>query len=266
MPKLRNAVRNLQVAAYPDPSLDPGIKPLGHAYPWQVLTKTMGIELTSRLAGEFPVDILRAELEEVLSHFVPKQQFGQYHQGGWDGVALHAIDGNPGEDQDEPDASFAKTPALKYAPTMEKIIDSFPCEKRRIRILQLAPGKKVFWHRDFWHSVDATQLRVHVPIITNDQVGFQISHEDCRWRAGELWYGDFTFPHRLQNGGDEARVHLVIDLMNTDESRQLLPQSLLNQRTARIRARKLSNKMMSAWAHIFATEKRLRNEQVKRAD
>lgn len=262
---VRQTIRKLQMAVYRDPSLSADTRPYGHSYPWQIYTRLAGLQLTARLKGEYPVDTLRAELDAVLAEFAPKQQFGQYHAGGWSGVALHAVDGNPAEDQDYPDAVYAKTPALQLAPTMEEIIDSFPCSKRRVRLLQLEPGRKVFWHRDFWHSVDSTQLRLHVPIVTNDKVGFQISHQDCRWQAGEIWYGDFTFPHRLQNGGDEGRIHLVIDLKVNDEVLGLLPDVLMQQRDTRMRARTRCNSMMTTWNQIFATENRLAAAQQTRA-
>jgi hypothetical protein len=252
--------------AYPDPSLSKNNDSFGHAYPWQIYTRILGLELTAKLEASYPADALRAELEEVLANYAPKQQFGPYHKGGWKGIALHAIDGNPLEDQDEPDATFEKTPALKFAPTMEAIIDSFPCYKRRIRILKLSPGHKIYWHRDFWHSIDSTQLRLHVPIITNDKVGFQISHQDCRWQPGELWYGDFTFPHRLQNAGENARVHLVIDLMKNDELVRMLPTSLSSQQAKRMRARKRCGQLLEAYTDIFATENRLALARQARTD
>ncbi|MBT8422151.1 MAG: aspartyl/asparaginyl beta-hydroxylase domain-containing protein [Gammaproteobacteria bacterium] len=263
---IRKTIRKLQMAAYRDPSLSADMGPLGHSYPWQLYTRLNGIQLTAQLDGSYPVEPLQAELAAILAEYSPQQQFGQYHVGGWSGVALHAVDGNPLEDQDFPDATYAKTPALELAPTMEQIIDSFPCTKRRVRLLELEPGRKVFWHRDFWHSVDSTQLRVHVPIITNEEVGFQISHQDCPWQAGELWYGDFTFPHRVQNGGDRGRVHLVIDLEVNDKVLALLPQTLMQQRAKRQRARAFCNRSMEVWNHVFATESRLIAEKQRRAN
>lgn len=257
MQKLKRAIRELQMKSFCDPSLDETIGPLGHAYPWQLLTRALRLQLTARLEQSFPADELRREFDAILEAYAPKQQFGQYHLGGWTGVALHAVDGDPLEDRDIPGRSFAKTPALRLAPCMETIIDSFPCAKKRVRLLQLAPGRKVFWHRDFWHSVDSTQLRLHVPIVTNPDVRMQVSHDDCPWRPGELWYGDFTFPHRLQNGGDAARVHLVVDLVNEPAARALLPDTLNAQRARRIRARAWCNRLMTAWNHAFATESRL---------
>lgn len=263
---IRKAIRNFQIAAYSDPSISPEIKALGHTYPWQLYSKMLGVQLTAKLAASFPAEALQEELHQILELYSPRQQFGQYHLGGWTGVALHAIDGNPLEDQDHPDGIYQKTEALKLAPTMEAIMDSFPCEKRRVRILRLSPGKKVFWHRDFWHSVDSTQLRLHIPIVTNSKVAFQISHQDCPWQPGELWYGDFTFPHRLQNGGEHERVHLVVDLMQNDAARALLPQSVLNQHKVRTKARRGCNSLLNLWGKVFATEMRLAQARVTRSN
>ena len=257
MHQLKQSIRKLQVAAYRDPSISPEIAPFGHSYPWQLYTRWKGVEVSAKLQREYPVDKLKAELEELLANFAPKEQFGHYHRGGWSGIALHALDGDPAKDHDVFEETMEKTPALKFAPTMERIIDSFPTEKRRVRILRLAPGKQIFWHSDFWHSIDSKMIRLHIPIVTNAKVGFQIAHEDCVWQPGELWYGDFTFPHRLENGGDADRIHLVLDLMNNDAISALLPDSLKNQRELRCRARARSDRLLRSWNHIFATEARL---------
>jgi hypothetical protein len=259
MSAIKNAITRAQIAAYPDPSISRHIGPLSHAYPWQVYTKWLGLQLTAKLAASYPVAELQSELKEVLSNYMPKQQFGQYHAGGWTGVSLNAIDGDPLEDRDLLNAVFAKTPAIKFAPTMEAILDSFPCDVRRARLLKLESGQKIFWHSDLSHGVDSTVLRLHVPIFTNEKVGFQISHQDCAWQAGELWYGDFTFPHRLQNGGEEGRVHLVMDLVKNDELLALLPESLLAQRGLRTVARKRCISLMRWYNRVFATEKRLKH-------
>jgi len=265
MRRLKKYLRKLQLAAYKDPSLSPDTdKPFGHSYPWQLYTRLQGVEVTAQLPGNYPAKELEAEYRELLANFATKEQFGAYHRGGWSGIALHAIDGDPTKDHDIFEEKIEKTPALKFTPTMERIIDAFPAEKRRVRILRLLPGKQIFWHCDFWHSVDFKLIRLHIPIITNPGVGFQISHQDCIWQPGELWYGDFTFPHRLQNGGDADRVHLVIDLVNNDAIRAMLPDSLVSQYELRTRARKRSGSLLNAWNHLFATGARLEALMQKR--
>jgi len=261
-----NALRKLQISAYPDPSISPEITTFSHSYPWQLYTRMRGVMITANLQQTYPVEALRAELERVLAAYQPKNQFGQYHVGGWSGIALHAVNGDPAEDRDIPGGQFDKTPALALAPTMEAIMDAFPGEKRRVRILRLKPGRKIFWHRDFWHSVDSTQIRLHIPIVTNPKVGFQIGHEDCSWQPGELWYGDFTFPHRLQNGGTEDRVHLVLDLVTNESLKDMLPPELVAQKSLRDTARQRCGQLMDAWNYAFATERRLAERISTRPD
>jgi len=37
-----------------------------------------------------------------------------------------------------------------------------------------------------------------------------------------LWYLDIRKPHKAINGGDKARIHLVIDVRLTEELRKLI--------------------------------------------
>lgn len=264
MSGIKESLRNLQVAFVGDPSLTASVEPFSHRFPWQLYTGWHKLQLTAKLPQTFPVDELREELDRVLDRYAPAQQHGQYHLGGWTGVALNAIEADPYGVKDLYGIECHKTPALELAPRMEEIIDFFPCEKRTVRILALEPGKKIFWHRDLLHSVDSHILRLHVPIITNDKVGFQISHEDCSWQPGELWYGDFTFPHRLQNAGEMTRVHLVLDLQVNDELLAMMPDSLQEQKATRMRARERCSFMLKAWHRLFATQKRLHTAQKER--
>jgi hypothetical protein len=264
MGKIRKALQRAQVKLYPDPSLSANITPFGHRYPWQLYTRQNDVQLTARLPQTFPVDDLQKELAAVLANQQFQDQFGPYHFGGWTAVALNSVDGNP-LDQDDPfDDEFQKTEALKHAPLMEEIIDSLPGEKRRVRLMRLEPGRQIFWHKDFWHSYDYRLLRLHIPITTNDKVAFQISHQDCPWQPGEFWYGDFTFPHRLQNGGDADRVHLVIDVINNDELRAMVPGRLQEQYELRTQARQRSEKLLRYYNIAFATNQRLKAKKEAR--
>lgn len=235
-----------------------------HLYPWQLATRLKRVALTARLAPRYPVDVLQAELAAVLAHYQPREQFGYYHRGGWSGVALRAVDGDPFADAHVPGGVFSKTPALQHAPCMEEIIGSFPCEVRRVRLLRLAPGQAVYWHTDKFCSVDARILRLHIPLVTNERVAFQVSHEDCSWQPGELWYADFSFPHRLRNDGVHGRVHLVLDLVANDATRAMLPDAMLAQRELRTVARERCNTLMWRWEQLFKTEKRLVAAQARR--
>ena len=209
-----------------------------HLYPWQLATKRFGVKLTCKLDPVYDVPKLQAECNRIIEEYSPANQFGDDHEGGWKAVCLVSSGGDPYEDR-YLDGVFTKTPVLNLAPYMESIIDGFPGQTARVRLMQLLPRENIFWHFDGWQSLDQKDVRLHIPIVTNSEVQFQISHEDCRWLPGELWYGDFTFPHRLYNGGDSPRVHLVMDFVVDNEIKALFPRAIQDSVKTRRTIRKL---------------------------
>ena len=210
-----------------------------HLYPWQVVSRSMGINLGCRLRAcdWIDADLIVAETKKVVTQF-GLVGHGRYHDGGWSAIGLISHEGNPHELKWAP-GKYVKTPVLTLAPYLESIIDSFQCDKQRVRLMALQPGKNIYWHYDASESIDTNvNARLHIPIITNPGVQFQICHEDQIWRPGELWYGDFSFPHRLRNGGRAERIHLVLDLKVSDYVTSLFPPSFLEQKERRRRARR----------------------------
>jgi aspartyl/asparaginyl beta-hydroxylase len=211
-----------------------------HLYPWQVVSRSMGTNLSCRLRGGnwIDADQIVAETKKVITEIGLDRHFGEYHDGGWSSIGLISHEGNPHELRRLP-GKYVKTPALTLAPYLESIIDNFQCDKERVRIMALQPGKNIHWHYDPTESIDAgDNARLHIPIITNPGVQLQICHEDLIWRPGELWYGDFSFPHRLRNKGRAERIHLVLDLKVSDYVTSLFPPSFLEQKERRSGARR----------------------------
>jgi hypothetical protein len=208
-------------------------------YPWQFVSRSMGVNLSCRLKTSDWVDgdLLVTEVKNVVRQF-NLVTHGKYHDGGWSAIGLISHEGNPDQLKSLP-GRYAKTPVLALAPYLESVIDGFQCEKQRVGLMALQPGANIYWHYDFHESIDTEfNARLHVPIITNPGVQVQICHEDQVWRPGELWYADFSFPHRLRNRGEDERIHLVLDLKVNDYVTSLFPQSFLQQRQKRLRARR----------------------------
>jgi hypothetical protein len=70
-------------------------------------------------------------------------------------------------------------------------------------------------------------LRIHLPLVSNEQVAFSSwSLEGRRYtrvmRPGEAWYLDTRKPHTAVNGGGTPRVHLVVDVFSNRRLLQLL--------------------------------------------
>lgn len=80
----------------------------------------------------------------------------------------------------------------------------------RVQFAWLGGGSTIAPHRD----TSVTLLyshRVHVPILTNDQVLFECGEESVNMREGEIWTFDNTLRHAVYNRGDSPRIHLIAD-------------------------------------------------------
>ncbi|MDH3636656.1 MAG: aspartyl/asparaginyl beta-hydroxylase domain-containing protein [Gammaproteobacteria bacterium] len=231
----------------------------GHLFPWQVLTRLVGAQMTCQLGSNLDVQQLSEEAAKIVEKFKPTNQHGDDHAGGWKSVSLISYGGDPFESKIVPGKPPMKTAAIKLAPYIESVIDGFDFEKTRVRMMQLLPGETILWHFDPNESIDISIARIHIPLVTNPDVIFQISHEDCQWRAGEIWYGDFSFPHRLFNGGQEGRIHLVLDVNVSDKLLAIFPEEYLVNKPKRVFIRRFTSRMIN-----FYTWRRYRFGYMKR--
>jgi len=77
----------------------------------------------------------------------------------------------------------------------------------------LPSGNKVNIHRDMGGELTTPvkNPRIHLPIITNDSVIFDIDGERKVMKAGELWEINNLELHSVYNNGKEDRIHLILD-------------------------------------------------------
>ncbi|MGD2171856.1 MAG: aspartyl/asparaginyl beta-hydroxylase domain-containing protein [Gammaproteobacteria bacterium] len=80
----------------------------------------------------------------------------------------------------------------------------------RALFARLAAGGRIDTHTDGLYSLLKCH-RVHIPIITNDQVVFTIGGEEKVLREGEMWEINNATLHAVDNHGDEDRIHLIVD-------------------------------------------------------
>ena len=192
---------------------------------------------------------LQHEVTAVIAQFSPTGHSSSdaYHDGGWSTIGLITHKANPFEDRPL-GPPYEKTPAIALAPYIESIVDGFVTEKKRVRLMELQPRKSIFWHYDKGSTIDeGKSARIHIPIFTNEQVNVQLSHEDVIWLAGEVWYGDFAYPHRLYNGGGASRVHLVIDVAINDYVLSLFSREFIDAKHHRLRIRRSCQSMVAAY-------------------
>ncbi|MFC1681625.1 aspartyl/asparaginyl beta-hydroxylase domain-containing protein [Pseudomonadota bacterium] len=186
-----------------------------------------------------------------------------YHSGNWQSIPLYSVGGRcetasirPGKGDYEP------TPGLKKSTYLPRVINWFQCEKTRVRLMKLDSGAEIFEHRDPGFSWHKGKIRVHIPIKTNGEVSFIVESEEVRMAAGEVWYCDFSRPHRLKNSGDEPRIHLVIDLIVNDWVRSLFPRENIRELIWNWLFNNLNSSVFShhpAFAGLRKTTRRLLN-------
>jgi len=81
--------------------------------------------------------------------------------------------------------------------------------------MRLEAGSRIKEHIDPDLNPAAGTVRLHVPILTHGEVHLVLNGKRVVMGAGESWYLRLSDPHSVENRGDRARVHLVLDaLMN----------------------------------------------------
>ena len=115
---------------------------------------------------------------------------------------------------------------LQVAPAMHSALAALRCSIQRVRLQSLGPGGRIEEHSDSLLGFSAGLIRVHIPVVTNQDFHFYIDGQRCLWQAGDLWYGDFSKPHKGENRGTTIRRHLVIDVYVDDLTAALFPPEL----------------------------------------
>ncbi|QNM95571.1 aspartyl/asparaginyl beta-hydroxylase domain-containing protein [Chitinimonas koreensis] len=162
----------------------------------------------ARLPLRFDAAALRAALD-VLPQDAWQPHFNTgYYQGDWSGIALTApADAvtplSPGQGEGRPTAHCDDF--------WREQLGRLQTRLRSARLLRLGPGGSIAEHRDYDLGQPGADLRLHVPIVTDEAVEFLLDGRMVPMAAGECWFLDLSRPHRVDNHGGQARIHLVLD-------------------------------------------------------
>jgi aspartate beta-hydroxylase len=195
------------------------------------MTVTNTANLTAaRLKGDFDVRRLRAELAVLeRTQWSAQRDYGkgpapvEGTAHDWKVLSLRS----PGGVADRTDpggfelVEYEGTPWLEEVPYIKSVLDSLPTFLKAVRLMSLGPGGRVKEHRDQPYGLAAGWVRLHIPFITNKDAVCTLDGEPHTWQPGAFWFGDFSRPHSVHNGGTERRVHLVIDAYVTLELLEL---------------------------------------------
>lgn len=135
----------------------------------------------------------------------PLHETGNYSNMGWNRYGL------------DPESKF-----------VQKILQAIGTDEAElIDFYYLDSGAELHPHRDLTGASLNQRIRFHVPIITNPKVLWQINgEEDLFMKPGDLWCLDTSYTHAVKNGGDETRVHIVIECEINSEIRKNIPNDL----------------------------------------
>lgn len=82
----------------------------------------------------------------------------------------------------------------------------------RASLVRLDPGGAIAAHQDMNFSL-AHSHRVHLPVVTNENVRFTVGSETRNLREGEVVEINNRRVHQVVNSGTEGRVHLILDFV-----------------------------------------------------
>lgn len=178
-----------------------------------------------RLPLDFDPARLKLDLERIApGDWVP--HFNKsYYEGEWSVAPLRSVGGRAGHIYPDPTAqgSFADTLLLSRCAYFRQVLASFECEVESARLLKLAAGSRIREHKDLNLGYEDGEVRIHIPVRTDELVRFFLDGHRLRMNEGESWYLNFNLPHRVENDSPADRVHLVLDCVLNDWLRAKFP-------------------------------------------
>ena len=200
------------------------------------------IDLTERFPMRFDLERMRKELQ-TLEDFKWIGHYDKALADGWTAIPLVSCNGTMDSEESQRVGKCGeckRTPVLNALPYFREILDAFQCPHGRVRIMKMMPGTIIRPHRDILNEVACFafgQVRLHLPIVTNDKVSFVVGSERLRLLPGRLYYVNFAKVHYVRNDGLEPRTHLVLDLQVNDWLRRIFPPLTFVERLENILVR-----------------------------
>lgn len=176
---------------------------------------------SSKLPISFSIDKLQKDL--VLCEndlWTPHFNTNRY-EGNWTSISLRSESGLSNDIMSFANTTYKNTSLLDRCVYFKEIMDWFECNKEAVRLLRLDPKSEIKEHVDNDTSYEDGFFRIHIPIITNDDVFFYVDKKRVPMKMGECWYANFQLPHSVENKSSEPRIHFTLDCIRNDWSDEL---------------------------------------------
>ena len=163
--------------------------------------------------------------------------YSNYNKGkSWGALSLRGYTSDPSfitkpiemndawkEENKDKEFYLQDTPLFDLFSEVRELIRPYGETVHRVRFMRLKPGGgELERHTDQVDPDSGGSLgklaRIHFPIKTNEKVMFTVWNtkgepENIHMKTGECWFLDTRKPHMALNGGDEERIHLVVDII-----------------------------------------------------
>jgi len=179
---------------------------------------------SSKLPISFSVDKLQKELAICENDLWTPHFNTNRYEGNWTSVSLRSQSGLVNDITSFANTEHKNTNLLDRCHYFKEIMDWFQCEKEAVRLLRLGPGSEIKEHVDNDTSYENGFFRIHIPIITNEEVFFYVDKKRVPMKMGECWYANFQLPHSVENKSTEPRIHLTLDCIRNDWSDKLFKE------------------------------------------
>jgi len=127
-------------------------------------------------------------------------------------LPLIAVNGDPMNDDVR--GPMRATPHLDRCPYLRQVLAAFHAVWGRTRLMRIDGNAEATMHTDtnyYWSQ----HARVHVPVVTDDDVRFICGEKSVHMRAGEAWIFDTWRQHNVLNPNPTRRIHLVADTIGS---------------------------------------------------
>lgn len=166
-----------------------------------------------QLPFQFNKQKLLEDLNKIIDSDWISHHYTHNYLGEWNSIALYAEFGDASNISADKMSSIKieQTQAIKNCNYFQKVINEFKCPLLSVRLLRLTKGSVIKPHKDYQLGYENNNFRLHIPIVTNNQIEFILGGDRLKMLPGECWYTNVNFTHSVANKSTQDRVHLVID-------------------------------------------------------